>query len=87
MLSGAKRLALLRWLRSTCADDAKLIGVSYEQYRRLLNKCLAELDLGHVGWSPHSPRAGFASDLIVRGCGFDKTRELGRWSSEQSLRT
>ena len=40
-----------------------------------------------VGWTPHSARAGFASEAIARGTPFNEVREQGRWRADSSLRT
>ena len=39
-----------------------------------------------VGWTPHSGRAGFASDCRAEGRPFEEIREAGRWQSDSSLR-
>ena len=80
------KLALLRWLCDSCQPGEKLIGYSYESYRRVLGKAADAAGLADVGYTPHSPRSGFASDMIAAGMGFDRTREAGRWLSESSLR-
>ena len=88
LLDSPIKVALLRWLRATMNDvNDSLIGYTYEQYRRVLTKVVDSLELSHIGWTPRSPRAGFTSDTIASGAGFNKTREMGRWVSEQSLRT
>ncbi len=40
-----------------------------------------------VGWTPHSARAGFATDRISEGWSFTQVKEAGRWISDSSLRT
>ena len=40
-----------------------------------------------VGWGPHSPRAGFATEGRLNGVPFEEIREGGRWLSDSSLRT
>ena len=87
VLSAPKKVALLRWLRANTASGEKLIGYSYDAYRKLLDRVATENGLGDVGYTPHSPRSGFASDCIAAGFGYTRTRELGRWASETSLRT
>ena len=86
-LGSPKKVALLRWLRSGTLPDDAVVGYTYEQYRRLLMRVCEQQGLGDTGFSPHSPRSGFASDCISAGLGYNKTRELGRWVSESSLRT
>jgi len=54
-------------------------------YRRWLK--YGENAIGvQVGWSPHSPRSGFASEARAHGLSFEETREAGRWVSDSSLR-
>ena len=52
----------------------------------LLNKYERKLWL-EIGWTPHSPRSGFASELIAAGVSFTEVRERGRWVADSSLRT
>ena len=86
-LSSNKKVALVRWLKSLSKSGERLIPYTYENYRRILNVVSKDLKLEHLGFTPHSPRSGFATDLVASGTGFAKTRELGRWVSETSLRT
>ena len=39
-----------------------------------------------AGWTPRSPRAGFASDGAAEGTCFAELREKGRWVADSSLR-
>jgi len=38
-------------------------------------------------WTPHSGRAGFATDSRLEGMSFEEVREAGRWAADNSLRT
>ena len=59
---------------------------SIQVYRYLLRRL--ELKLGiEVGWTPHSGRAGFATELRSAGTPFSEIRERGRWAADSSLRT
>ena len=87
ILSAPRKVALLRWLKAYTNESDKLIGYSYNNYRLLLQRVTSETGLESVGYSPRSPRSGFASDCIAAGLGYSRTRELGRWASETSLRT
>ena len=80
------RLALLKWLANGLEPEDRIVGATYEQYRRVMAKIADKVNLGHLHLTPHSPRAGFASDAMAAGFGFARTRELGRWTSETSLR-
>ena len=79
-------LALLSWLKSNTADDDLLFPYTYENLRRMLSKVSNRLGLDFV-FTPHSPRSGFACDLQASGVPFPTIKELGRWVSDQSLRT
>ena len=63
------------------------MGYTYENYRRLLIAAQAKLGLQQLGFSPHSPRAGFATEAIADGADFVSVREAGRWLADSSLRT
>ena len=86
-LSSGKKAALLRWLTLSAGPGEKLVPYTYENYRRILSKATASLGITALGLTPHSPRSGFATDCVQAGLGFSRTRELGRWVSEASLRT
>ena len=65
--------------------DQPLFPYSITQYRTLLKSAEAALGLG-VGWGPHSPRAGWATDSRAEGVPFTEIREGGRWVSDSSPR-
>ena len=52
-----------------------MFNVSYAQYR------VEKL------FTPHSPRAGFATEEYSRDCGVADIRQRGRWASEKSFNT
>ena len=79
--------ALIRWARSVSRPGERLFPYSYEQMRRMIAKISKRLGLEDVKWTPHSPRAGFASDLTALGVEFAVIQNLGRWLSATSLRT
>ena len=54
-------------------------------YRREIQSVEKTLGVS-MGWGPHSPRAGFATDLKMEGASFEEIREGGRWLSDSSLR-
>ena len=55
------------------------------RYRALLKQTEQSLHLS-VGWGPHSPRAGWATESRAEGLPFSEIREGGRWLSDSSLR-
>ena len=77
---------LLRYVVQRPRPGERLFAYSYSTYRKLLTKVESELGL-EMGWTPHSPRAGFASESIQDGCRFGETKEAGRWVADSSLRT
>lgn len=80
-------IALLRRLVETADSDAPLAGLSLSQYHTRLKHAMVATGLDAINWSPHSPRAGYASDAVSEGIAFDALREFGRWQHDQSLRT
>ena len=77
-------LGVLRWA-AAMAVGGRLFPYSYAQYRKLLAR--GEVSMGvEAGFTPHSPRAGFATDSIAEGAGFIETKEAGRWVCDSSLR-
>ncbi len=80
-------LGLLRWACSTSEKGTPIIGYTYENYRRLLLRLQLKLGLSAIGFSPHSPRSGFATEAIADGEDFVRVREAGRWLADTSLRT
>ena len=86
-LSDPRKVALLRWLKQSSSPGDRLVGYTYEQSRRILAVVCKDVGLSAVGFTPHSPRAGFATECVAAGLGLARTRELGRWVSETSCRT
>ena len=77
---------LLRRLRDSTPAGCPLFPHELAFYRARFRE--VEKDLGlKVGWGPHSPRAGFATDGIAAGVPFTELQEKGRWLSASSLRT
>ena len=79
--------AFLRDLVASTPRGLPLVPYSIDTYRRVLKKASAVLGLGGVGWTPHSARAGFASEARASGLTFTEIREIGRWTADSSLRT
>ena len=75
----------LRLLRLATPAGARLFPVSLACYRTLIKDVQAQYSLD-VGWGPHSPRAGFASESAALGVPFETIRETGRWRVDSSLR-
>ena len=76
---------LLRLLRATGTDQL-LFPYTYEQYRVSLAQVCENASLS-ICFTPHSPRAGFATDAVTDGWDTAKIRQIGRWASERSFHT
>ena len=77
-------LALQQLVATTPERQLLFGGLTLTQYQTLfkwLNACMQWAD-----FSPHSPRAGFASDSVLEGKQFVQIREEGRWTADSSLR-
>ena len=83
----------ITWLNSVVAyflrttpPSRPLSGTgTLDQYASILRRACS--DLGIVGdYTPHSPRAGWASFLRMRNVDFTELQERGRWASPASLR-
>ena len=80
-------VAALRYVVSvTAAPDALLFNRTYQQYYDLLSEACKRLGLGHLRFTPHSPRAGGATQRVMDGEAFSEVQESGRWKCAESLR-
>lgn len=75
----------MRVLKSVTRGGERLFPFSFETFRRLLKTSEARLGV-RVGWTPHSARAGYASEAKAAGIPFEEIRETGRWVADSSLR-
>jgi len=78
---------VLRHFRRTTPRGSRLSeAVTTERYAQLFGVAVRGLHLnGH--FTPHSPRAGWATELRIANYPFGELLELGRWESAKSLRT
>jgi len=80
-------LRILRWLKLNSEPSAYVCRhTSLSHYAKILKRAANALGLGHLNWTPHSPRAGRASDLVIADVAFVTIRELGRWACDHSPR-
>ena len=78
-------LAFVTWLKLRTPPGTPCIPYTYQGYRVKLGVVVGALGL-KIHWTPHSPRAGFASEGRALNIPFVELRELGRWTSDSSLR-
>ncbi|CAE7309115.1 unnamed protein product [Symbiodinium sp. CCMP2592] len=74
-------MLLFRLLRAT-PERGSLAACGYDHYRKVLarhSSCLG------VQYSPHSCRAGFATEAIIKGEAPTLVQRRGRWKSEASF--
>ena len=76
---------LLQWLVKSTSAGGKIFGFGYSLYNNSFKLAEQHFRL-QVGWTAHSGRAGFATDLIVKGVPFSTVQARGRWLSENSFR-
>ena len=79
-------IGIIRHLCLRSSPNTPVVPFTYPQYRRLLARAQGVLRVD-FGWTPHSPRAGFASEAIQDGVPFQEVKEAGRWLVDSSLRT
>ena len=74
-----------RRLKRVSTPNQPLFPFPLETYNRLIKSAEAKLGVC-VGWTPHSARAGYASEAKAAGVPFTEIRETGRWVADSSLR-
>ena len=77
---------LLRECKRATPPGMFMFPHTLADYRIKLKEVEAHLKLD-MGYTPHSPRAGFATEARLMGMAFEEIREAGRWQSDSSLRT
>ena len=77
---------LLRRLKQSTADEDLVVGMSTQQYAAALRRALVRLGLEDLGITPHSARAGYATDAGVARKPFRDLKLEGRWASDTSLK-
>lgn len=89
LLSPAKHslaYTLLRKLHAGTLTGARLFPFGYSLYNNSFKQC--ELHYGlHLGFTAHSPRAGFATSQVIAGTPVKEIQAAGRWLCEASFQT
>ena len=76
-------LLLKRWLSVTPPEDF-MCNVGYDKVNALLKEVCRELGLNFF-YTPHSPRAGFATNGVIQGKSTETIMTEGRWASRGSF--
>ena len=80
-------LALLRAFRQTVASSDLLSDIrSLTGLSSLMRRAVLDRNLPMPGWTPHSGRAGYATDAYLRGVTLARIAEICRWQSIKTLR-
>ena len=79
-------IALIPAFASTTPPGSALSSLDYNQYSRCLAFAARQLGLNTIGYSPHSPRAGWATQLRLSGVPFAEIQERARWQTASALR-
>jgi hypothetical protein len=77
-------IAFMAWLMATTPPKGCLVGLTYGQYACRLQKACRKLGLPR--YTPHRPRAEWATHRVLLGRDFVSIREEGRWTVDASLR-
>lgn len=78
---------LLRSFLRTAPDSKPLFGVSPAKYRSLFAAACDRLQLGSIGFTPHSLRHGGATFDYSNGTPLEDILHRGRWAVSKSAKT
>ena len=78
--------ALLRSFCIAVADGAKLFPFGYNTYNNAFKSCERHYQV-QMGFTAHSPRAGFATSHVISGTPVKEIQAAGRWLCESSFQT
>ena len=79
-------LAIVQAFASTTKPGQKLSSLDYGRYKGVFDRTLKDMGLHDLHFTPHSPRAGWATQLRLAGFPFAEIMERGRWSNAVTLR-
>ena len=79
-------LALISAFAATTKPGQNLTNLNYNRFRGILDRVFKDLDLANLGYTPHSPRAGWATTWRLSGMPFIEIQEWGRWQNAATLR-
>ena len=79
-------VAMARFMFRNTARDAPVLRLDYQQYGALLRRAWTLMGVDGLGLTPHSARAGGATNDLLNGVPFSTVQERGRWLHAQSCR-
>ena len=79
-------LTLLSAFAATTKPGQKLSNLDYQRFKNIFDRTLKDMGLVDLGYTPHSPRAGWATQLRLSGVPFQEIQERGRWQNAATLR-
>ena len=79
-------LCIVSAFARTTRPGCKLTSLEYGAYYKLITRAAREVGVGHIKYTPHSPRAGWATAHRLNGLSFQEIQERGRWTNPSSLR-
>ena len=80
-------IALVNAFCASTKHGQPLTSLDYNGFSKIFKSTLAKMHLTGLNYTPHSPRAGWATQLRLQGMPFTEIQERGRWASAQTLRT
>ena len=66
----ATAISIISAFCATTKHGQKLTSLDFGSYARIFHQTLAKMKLSHIGFTPHSPRAGWATQLRLQGMAF-----------------
>ena len=79
-------IRLIAAFYASTPDQARLTQHStYSSYKRVLDQAWSTGGFSAIRFTPHSARAGWATEMRLRGMAITELKQQGRWSSDKSL--
>ena len=80
-------IAFLRVAQALTPIRVPIVPYALDRFRRLLRLATSKIDSNiDIDFTPHSFRAGFATEARARGVPIHEVKDEGRWLNDQSFR-
>ena len=79
-------IAVLRKVISQTVTGQTLFPFSYQTYYKAIQAAASAQGLASLGFTPHSKRAGGATQDLMDGKDFNHVQNKGRWANQHSCR-